>query len=163
MTTAPPPTRLTEPQRRAVAPLVYGASNEGIGARIHLSAAGVASHIRTARKRFNQLGCSRPVLVHTLLSSREVPPPTCQRACPDFTTPELQLIRAIATYSRNEDIAQAVSVRTDDVLAEIDAVVAKACADNATHLIGLAHTWGLFGPARDARPAAPTVTAECGT
>ncbi|MFG2683868.1 sigma-70 family RNA polymerase sigma factor [Streptomyces sp. NPDC048392] len=160
MTTAPPTTCLTESQRRAVAPLVYGASNEAIGARTHLSAEGVASHLRTVRKRLDRRGCSRPVLVHALLSIGEVSAPVCERACPDFSMPELRLIRAIAEYSRNEDIAQAVGVRADDVRAEIDAAVATACADNATHLIGLAHAWGVFGAARGARPSASAVAAE---
>ncbi|MGY4963611.1 sigma-70 family RNA polymerase sigma factor [Streptomyces sp. 900105245] len=134
-------TLLTGAQRRAVAPLVYGGTNESIGAEIHLSAQGVASHLRTARNALGRRGCSRPVLVHALLAAREVRPPACQRSCPDFTVRDLQLLQALAEHSRNDDIGRAISVPGSDVRAEIDALVAKAGADNAVHLVGLGHAW----------------------
>ncbi|MEU7072932.1 sigma-70 family RNA polymerase sigma factor [Streptomyces narbonensis] len=135
---------LTDAQRRAVAPLVYGGTNESIGAEIHLSAEGVASHLRTARNALGRRGCSRPVLVHALLAAREVRPPA-KRPCPDFTVRDLQLLQALAEHSRNEDIGRAINVPGSDVRTEIDALVAKAGADNAVHLVGLGHAWDILG------------------
>ncbi|KOV48747.1 hypothetical protein [Streptomyces sp. H036] len=148
MTTTDTPattTLLTDAQRRAVAPLVYGGTNESIGALIHLSAEGVASHLRTTRKALGRRGCTRPVLVHALLTAHEVRPPACQRPCPAFAERELRLLQALAEHSRNEDIGRAIDVPGSDVRAEIDALVAKACADNAVHLVGLGHAWGILG------------------
>ncbi|MFG3403828.1 AsnC family protein [Streptomyces sp. NPDC048142] len=142
--TPPTTTLLTDAQRRAVAPLIYGGTNESIGAQIHLSAEGVASHLRTTRNALGRRGCSRPVLVHALLTAREVPPPACQRPCPDLTTRDLQLLQALAEHSRNEDIGRAIGVPGSDVRAEIDALVAKACADNPVHLVGLGHAWNIL-------------------
>ncbi|MFD3959167.1 MULTISPECIES: hypothetical protein [Streptomyces] len=139
------PTLLTDAQRRAAAPLVYGGTNETIGAQIHLSAEGVASHLRTARNALGRRGCSRPVLAHALLTAREVRPPACQRSCPDFTVRDLRLLKALAEHSLNEDIGRAIGVPGSDVRTEIDALVAKAYADNAVHLVGLGHAWGILG------------------
>ncbi|MEU9599819.1 sigma-70 family RNA polymerase sigma factor [Streptomyces sp. NPDC048109] len=142
--TPPATTCLTTAQRRAAAPLVYGGTNKAIGAQIHLSPEGVASHLRTARKALGRRGCSRPVLVHALLTAREVPPPACRRPCPDFTTRDLRLLQALAEHSRNENIGRAIGVPGSDVRAEIDALVAKACADDAVHLVGLGHAWEIL-------------------
>lgn len=158
--TASSTTLLTDFQKRAVAPLVYGGTNEAIGAQIHLSAEGVASHLRTARNSLGLRGCSRPVLVHALLTAGEVPPPACQRSCPEFTAQDRRLLQSLATQSRNEDIGRASGVPASGVRTEIDALVTKACADNATHLVGLAHAWGILShapgvnsSAASARPA----------
>lgn len=156
MTTAPPITPLTEPQKRAAAPLVYGAPNEAIAAQIHLSTDGVASQLRVARKKLGRPGCSRAVLVHALLTARQVAPPACHRPAPDFIEDELQLLRALAEHSLNEDIGHAIGVRASDVRAELDALLAKACADNAAHLVGLAHAWNILGGPSDLQPAEPT-------
>jgi hypothetical protein len=56
-------------------------------------------------------------------------------------------------------------VRADDARAEIDAVVAKAGAHNAVHLVGLARAWGILTDTAPPRlrsqpvPAAATATA----
>ncbi|MFD7323953.1 sigma-70 family RNA polymerase sigma factor [Streptomyces sp. NPDC059875] len=142
--TTPVNSLLTDAQKRAVAPLVYGATNQAIGAQIHLSPDGVASHLRTARSKLGRRGCSRPVLVHALLTAREVPPPACQRPCPDFTAMERRLLQALAEHDLNEDIGRAVGVPAWDVRTGVDDLVTKACADNATHLVGLAHAWGVL-------------------
>ncbi|MEU1776708.1 hypothetical protein ABZ501_27280 [Streptomyces sp. NPDC019922] len=155
MITAPPITPLTEPQKRVAAPLVYGGSNESIAAQIQLSADGVASQLRVARKKLGRPGCSRAVLVHALLTTRQVAPPVCHRPPPAFTEDELGLLRALSEHSLNEDIGHAIGVRASDVRAELDALLAKACADNAAHLVGLAHAWNIFGGPSDSQPAAP--------
>lgn len=146
-TTTPDVTLLTAEQRRAASPLVYGLSNKVIGAETYLSETTVASHLSALRERLGVPGSSRPVLVHTLLTRRLVARPQARQACPAFTSEELQLVRAIAEHSLNADIGRVIGVRGEDVRTEIDAVVAKGRADNTTHLVGLAHTWGLFDQA----------------
>lgn len=154
MTTTPPTTALTGPQRRAAAPLVYGHSTQAIAAQLHLSMDGVASQLRLVRKKMDRLGCSPAVLVHALLTTRAVAPPACGRPAPDFTELERTLLRALAEHSLNRDIGNAIEVSASDVRAEIGALVAKACADNAHHLVGLAHTWGILGGGAPAPSAA---------
>ncbi|MFI2736633.1 sigma-70 family RNA polymerase sigma factor [Streptomyces sp. NPDC018711] len=161
--TAPATALLTDAQRRAVAPLVYGGTNESIGAQIYLPAEGVASHLRTARTVLGRRGCSRPVLVHALITARVVPPPDCRRPCPAFTARELRLYRAVAEYSLNEDIGRAIGVSAFDVRAEIDALVAKAGADDAAHLVGLGHAWNLLGASCGGETSATAGPALCTT
>ncbi|MBZ3908429.1 MULTISPECIES: helix-turn-helix transcriptional regulator [Streptomyces] len=145
MTTTPPTTALTGPQRRVAAPLVYGHSPQAIAAQLQLSVDGVASQLRLVRKKMDRPGCSRPVLVHALLTARAVDPPACARPAPNFTELELTLLRALAEHSLNSHIGNAIEVRASDVRAEVGALVAKGGADNAHHLVGLAHTWGILG------------------
>ncbi|GHH56749.1 sigma-70 family RNA polymerase sigma factor [Streptomyces candidus] len=154
MATALPITLLTEPQRRVAAPLVYGMSNEAIAAQLHLSVSGVASQLKVVRKKVHRTGCSRAVLVHTLITARQVAPPACQRPAPDFTDIERTLLHALAEHSLSEEIGNTIEVSASDVRAEIDALLSKACADNAAHLVGLAHTWEILGDSSHAQPPA---------
>ena len=148
MTTAPTrPTILTAEQRRVAAQLVYGLPNVAIGRAVSLSVDGVASHLSSARKRLGCPGSSRAVLVHALLTAREVPPPAGLTPAPDLTEIERKVIRAIAEHTRNADIGKAIGVPPDDVRAEIHAIIAKAAAVSTAHLVGLAHTWGILGDA----------------
>ncbi|MCX4826143.1 sigma-70 family RNA polymerase sigma factor [Streptomyces sp. NBC_01142] len=161
MTTALRTTTLTADQRRAAARFVYGVTNQAIAGQVCLSVDGVASHLSAVRKKMGCPGSSRAVLVHTLLTAREVPPPASSGPVPAFTNHEMTAIRAIAEHTRNADIGNAIGVPADDVRAEIDAVVAKASARSAAHLVGLAHAWGLLGDASNSQPAtAATATAE---
>ncbi|MEV4333613.1 LuxR C-terminal-related transcriptional regulator [Streptomyces sp. NPDC049597] len=146
MTTAPTrPAILTPEQRRVAAQLVYGMPNVAIARKVSLSVDGVASHLSSARRRLGCPGSSRAVLVHALLTAREVPPPASLTPAPDLTEIERKTICAIAEHTRNADIGNVIGVSPDDVRAEIDAVIVKAAADSAAHLIGLAHTWGILG------------------
>ncbi|MER6408973.1 LuxR C-terminal-related transcriptional regulator [Streptomyces viridosporus] len=158
MTTAPPTTALTADQQRVAARFVYGLTNKAIAQKVCLSVGGVASHLRAARKKMGCPGCSRSVLVHTLLAAREVPPPASNGPVPAFTEHELTVIRAIAEHSRNADIGKAIGVRADDVRAEVDAVVAQGKASNAAHLVGLAHAWGILGRVSGSQPATVRTT-----
>jgi DNA-binding CsgD family transcriptional regulator len=66
-------------------------------------------------------------------------------ARPDFTAKEWTLLRAVAEHCRTEDIARAAGVAPADVRALTDDLVLKANTINAAQLVGLAHSWGLFG------------------
>ncbi|MFF4179863.1 sigma-70 family RNA polymerase sigma factor [Streptomyces sp. NPDC001750] len=144
MTAPSTTTSLTAEQKEAAAPFVYGATDEAIAAQLHLSVEGVTSRLKALRARLNCKGASRPVVVHALLTARHVAPPRCNRAVPDFTEEELRLLRAVAEHSVNTDIGRAIGMPASRVWAHIDALVAKACADNPAHMVGLGHTWGLL-------------------
>ncbi|MEV1042346.1 LuxR C-terminal-related transcriptional regulator [Streptomyces sp. NPDC050204] len=137
---------LTPAQERVARPLVQGAGNQVIARQLRLANDSVLSQLKVMRQKLDCPGAHRRVLVHALLMNRLVATPTCARPAPDFTEAELVLLRALAHHSVNADIAAATRVPAPDVRAEIDALVAKACADDSTHLVGLAHAWSLLGP-----------------
>ncbi|MFF9458097.1 LuxR C-terminal-related transcriptional regulator [Streptomyces flaveolus] len=143
--TPPSPTLLTRDQQRVAARLVYGASNQLIARQVKLAVFTVASHLAAARRKLDRPSSSRAVLTHALLTAREVPPPSATEPAPKFTERDRQVIRAVAEHTLNAAISDAIGVRADDVRAEIDAVVVKAGARNAAHLVGLAHTHGILG------------------
>ncbi|MET9117550.1 sigma-70 family RNA polymerase sigma factor [Streptomyces longwoodensis] len=153
MTTAPKSWTLTQQQRRIAARLVYGPSRAEIAGQVRLSVEGVTSRLKAARKAMGCPGSSSAVFVHALLTAREVPPPASIGPAPDFTEQDRAIIWAIAQHTRKQDIATAIGVPAKDVRAAIGAVVAKAQACNATHLVGLAHIWGILGDTGTSRPA----------
>jgi DNA-binding CsgD family transcriptional regulator len=163
--TPPSPALLTHDQQRVAARLVYGASNQLIARQVNLTVFTVASHLAAARRKLDLPNSSRAVLTHALLTAREVPPPSTTGPAPEFTEHDRQVIRAVAEHTLNSDIGGAIGVRADDARAEIDAVVAKAGAHNAVHLVGLARAWGILTDTAPPRlrsqpvPAAATATA----
>ncbi|MEU3296730.1 sigma-70 family RNA polymerase sigma factor [Streptomyces longwoodensis] len=155
-TTGPDKPTLTQQQSRIAARLVYGPSRAMIAGQVWLSVAAVTSHLNAVRKKMGCPGSSPAVLVHALLTAREVPPPASIGPAPDFTEHDRTVIRAIAQHTRQQDIATAIGVPAKDVRTRIRAVVAKGHARNATHLVGLAHIWGILG---DTQPPRPTEAA----
>ncbi|MFJ4623671.1 sigma-70 family RNA polymerase sigma factor [Streptomyces sp. NPDC088812] len=143
--TAEPIAPLSEAARRVAARLVYGETNAAIAAHLHLSVHGVNSQLRAARRH---VGCppeaSRAVLVHALLTARQVDPPDCHRPSPRLDENEQRLLHALTRHSRNATIGAAIGVSARDVRADIDSLLARACADNTAHLMGLAHAWKLL-------------------
>ncbi|WP_331752310.1 LuxR C-terminal-related transcriptional regulator [Streptomyces chartreusis] len=163
--TTPSPALLTHDQQRVAARLVYGASNQLIARQVNLTVFTVASHLAAARRKLDRPGSSRAVFTHALLTTREVPPPSAGPA-PEFTKRDRQIIRAVAEHTLNSEIGDAIGVRADDVRAEIDAVVAKAGAHNAVHLVGLARAWGILTdtapPCLCSQPVPAAATATAG-
>ncbi|MFF5538516.1 LuxR C-terminal-related transcriptional regulator [Streptomyces cinerochromogenes] len=152
------PAILTPQQHRVAAQLVHGLPHQLIARQADLSGPGVASHLTSARRRMGCPNSSRAVLVHALLTAREVPPPASTGPAPDFTDHERAVIRAIAEHTRNDSIGAAIGVRASDVRTEIDAVVTKAGARSAAHLVGLAHTWGILGGTATPRHQEPAAS-----
>ncbi|MEU3171806.1 sigma-70 family RNA polymerase sigma factor [Streptomyces sp. NPDC086080] len=152
--TADPIAPLTPAAKRVAARLIYGATNAAIAAHLYLSVHGVKSQLQAARRHVGcPPGASRAVLVHTLLTARHVDPPACRRPAPRLSENEQRLLHALTRHSRNTDIGAAIGVSARDVRADIDFLLAKACADNTAHLVGLAHTWKLLGgPAQEKGP-----------
>ncbi|MFK4688223.1 LuxR C-terminal-related transcriptional regulator [Streptomyces pristinaespiralis] len=149
-TAAAPITPLTRAQKRVAAHLVCGLTNPEIAGEEHLSGDTVSSHVRVMRE---SLHCpprsSRAVLAHALLSHEQVPPPPppppLLRRAFEPDADDLLLIRAVAEHSRPDDIARAARIPAGELRARTDGLVRRAGASNAAHLIGLAHTHGIFG------------------
>lgn len=146
-TVAAPVTPLTRAQRRIAAHLVCGLTNPEIAGEEHLSGDTVSSHVRVMRQN---LHCpprsSRAVLAHALLTHQQAPPPPrplLRRAFEPDADDQL-LIRAIAEHSRPDDIARAARIPGGELRTRTDGLVRRAGASNAAHLIGLAHTLGIF-------------------
>ncbi|WP_331759663.1 sigma-70 family RNA polymerase sigma factor [Streptomyces anulatus] len=117
-----------------------------------MSSEGVKSQLKGVRRALGLSGTTRRVLVHSLLERGFVAPPACERPAPGFTADDLTLLSALARHPRYNCIAEAAGVPAENLRAEISALVAKAVADNAIHLVSLAHRWQLLGtgaPASD--------------
>ncbi|MFE7448207.1 sigma-70 family RNA polymerase sigma factor [Streptomyces griseus] len=103
------------------------------------------SQLKGVRRALGLSGTTRRVLVHSLLERGCVAPPACERPAPDFTSDDLALLSALAQHPRYDCIAEAAGIPVENLRAEIGALVAKAGADNAIHLVSLAHRWQLLG------------------
>ncbi|MER6116105.1 LuxR C-terminal-related transcriptional regulator [Streptomyces sp. NPDC001743] len=143
-------TPLTPAQKRVGAHLVRGLTTSEIADEEQLSEDTVNSYIRGMRQNLHcPPRASRAVLAHALLSHQQVPPPPPPHQRPPLEPDEhdQRLLRAHADHTRPADIARAALLPTSHLRARTDDLVRRAGADNTTHLIALAHAWGLFsGP-----------------
>ncbi|MFE9846592.1 hypothetical protein [Streptomyces goshikiensis] len=89
----------------------------------------------------------RPVLAHSLLTYRQVPPPPLPEHLPSFTANETEqlLLKAIAEHSTVNGIARAALILPADVKARTEELVRAAGATDATHLVGLGHALRILG------------------
>ncbi|MGW1616176.1 helix-turn-helix transcriptional regulator [Streptomyces sp. NPDC002285] len=143
--TADPIAPLSEAAKRVAARLVFGDTDDAIAAHLYLSVHGVRSQLQAARRHVGcPPGASRTVLAHALLTARHVDPPACRRPAPRLDENEQRLLHALTRHSRNATIGAAIGVSARDVRAEIGSLMAKTCADNTAHLMGLAHVWELL-------------------
>ncbi|SCD37988.1 hypothetical protein GA0115261_1001811 [Streptomyces sp. OspMP-M43] len=142
---APEAQSLTAAQRRCVGPLLYGWSTVRIARHLRMSSEGVMSQLKGVRRALGLSGTTRRVLVHSLLERGYVAPPACERPAPGFTSDDLALLSALAQHPRYDCIAEAAGIPVKNLRAEIGALVAKTGADNAIHLVSLAHRWQLLG------------------
>ncbi|MEV8333862.1 LuxR C-terminal-related transcriptional regulator [Streptomyces niveus] len=139
-------TQLTPAEKRVAELLVAGASNAQGGRDLGMSTTTFAGHVGNIGRKFqitSRLG--RPARAHAVLDSGQIAPPAAPAAVPEFTPAELRLLRAFAKYPETHDIAHAAGIAQADVRPQIKELVAKAGADNETHLIGLSHAWELLG------------------
>lgn len=133
-------TPLTTAQRRVARHLIRGADNQYIAAHAHLSPGTVKNHISNIREKLNcPPRSTRAVLVHALLTHRQVPPPAVP--CPDvgLGTEERNLLRAIADHSHADDIAEAAGIAPADLRARTAALIDKTGAEDSAHLVGIGH------------------------
>ncbi|MFE9679267.1 LuxR C-terminal-related transcriptional regulator [Streptomyces sp. NPDC006259] len=142
-------TQLTPAEKRVAEVLVTGASNIHGARNLGMSSSTYAGHLGSISRRFQITSrTGRPARAHAVLASGQVAPPPAPAHIPEFTLGERRLLRALAEHPETHEIARAARVAEAEVRPWIKALVAKAGADNDTHLVGLGHAWGLLG-ARD--------------
>ncbi|MDH6604522.1 DNA-binding NarL/FixJ family response regulator [Streptomyces sp. SAI-208] len=137
--------RLTTGERRVAEQIVAGATNHEGALALEIRPGTFSRHVSKIGAKTNV--ASRPARAHVLLSSGQVPPPAAAGPVPPFDAADRRLIRALAEHSNRSHIAKAAGIAPSNVGPYARALVAKADAANVTHLIGLAHAWGLFADA----------------
>ncbi|MFC7908351.1 DNA-binding protein [Streptomyces nigra] len=146
MTSPAPITRLTPAERRVAEHLLRGLTAREIAAAAQLSLNTTHSYLGSMPGRFHcPPRCPLPVLVHALLNSGEVTPPTPDKPAPSLSQAEHQLLGAIAEQGKPLDIALAAGIAPADFHSARDELLDKTGAADATQLIVLAHAWNLLG------------------
>ncbi len=136
-------TQLTPAEKRVAELLVTGVSNVQGARDLGMSTNTFTRHLGNIGQRFHVTG--RPARAHAVLASGQVALPPTPADVPAFTPDEWLLLQALARYSDTHDIACAARITPAAVRPRITDLVAKAGAENDTHLIGLGHAWGLLG------------------
>ncbi|PQM20604.1 LuxR family transcriptional regulator [Streptomyces xinghaiensis] len=138
-------TRLTPTETRVAERLVTGMSNAQGARELGMSLNTFTGHLASIGRKFQiNSRTGRPARAHAVLASKQVAPPPAPTSVPDFTTAERRLLCALAVHPETPDIARAAGIAPADVRPQIADLVAKANADNETHLIGLGHAWRLL-------------------
>jgi len=149
-------TRLTPAEKKVAERLVAGASNIRGARDLSMSTSTFAGHVASIGRKFQITSrTGRPARAHAVLASKQVAPPPAPPRVPDFTPDDLRLLRALAEHPETHDIARATGIALADVRPRIADLVAKAEADNETHLVGLGHAWGLLGVEPSGADCAP--------
>lgn len=139
-------TQLTPAEKQVAEVLVTGVSNIQGAQILKMRTSTFAGHLGSIGRKFQITGkAGRPARVHAVLASGQVAPPPAPAQVPEFTLGERRLLRALAEHPETHDIARVARVPAAEVRPWIKALVAKAGADNDTHLVGLGHAWGLLG------------------
>jgi DNA-binding NarL/FixJ family response regulator len=83
--------------------------------------------------------------VGAALSTGQMPCPSAPAHIPELDSDELALLRALARFSERDRIAAHAGVAVADLRPSVDALISKAGAANAVHLVALAYAWALPG------------------
>lgn len=139
-------TQLTPTEKLVAEALITGVSNAQGAGDLGMSTGTFAAHVSSIGRKFQVTSRKgRAARAHAVLASGQVAPPQAPAAVPEFTHDEQRLLWALAENPETHDIARAAGIPPADVRLQIRDLVAKAGADNDTHLIGLGHAWGLLG------------------
>ncbi|MFD8541541.1 DNA-binding protein [Streptomyces rubrogriseus] len=150
ITTSAPVTPLTPTLQRVAQHLVGGLAPKEIATQTGLSAVTVRQYIRDIRESLHcPPRCKPPVIVHHLLSVRQVATSPADRPAPKLSSDQLLLLRAIAEHSDARNIAIAAKLAPADQRAALEELLTDTGAQNPTQLVILAHGWNLL-------PAQPT-------
>ncbi|MFD4476015.1 hypothetical protein ACFWPU_07855 [Streptomyces sp. NPDC058471] len=144
--TTKPAVALTPTQKEIALRLVDGTFDK-FAAHRRRSPVTIRGHLSRLRIRVAATGSSRAVLVHVLLSTGQVPPPTPNKPAPDFTDADQVLMRALAHHSRATTIAEVCDLPLRSLRNRIDGLCAKAGAADPAHLVALGHSWQVVAPA----------------
>ncbi|MFD5079629.1 LuxR C-terminal-related transcriptional regulator [Streptomyces sp. NPDC058371] len=146
-------TQLTRAEKRVAEVLLTGASNIQGAQDLGMSTSTFAGHVGSIGRKFQITSrTGRPARAHAVLVSGQIDPPPARADSPEFTLAERRLLQALALHPETHDIARLARLPEAEVRPSIKVLVAKAGADNDTHLIGLCHAWGFLG-ARDSKSA----------
>lgn len=147
---APSP-RLTPIEKRALAHAAAGWTNPEIARQLRLPPGKITQFLSGLAQIYGT-GESRPALIRAVLADRLIDLPEPGRLAPEFTDPELTLVRAIARHRGPNDVAAAARLTSlTDLVTRTDHVVRKAGARNATHLVALFDVWDLLNTEHDER------------
>ncbi|MET9839512.1 DNA-binding protein [Streptomyces virginiae] len=139
--------------RRVAEHLVRNATNTDIAAAEGLSASTVHAYVKDIRKHLGlPARASRAAVAHALLGRGEATASDPGRPAPAFTSDETLLLRAIATRSRQADIALAAKIAPADLHSKTEALLSTARATDPVHLIRLGHAWGLLESLGESEP-----------
>ncbi|AJE87496.1 DNA-binding protein [Streptomyces albus] len=139
------PTDLTATERRFAEQLLAGHSTHAIATHHGLSPRTVENYLRLLRHRTDApRGCAQPVLIHALITSGLLQPPTPRRPVPALAPHQEQLLLALATHSGARDIAHAVGIEPARLTIEVAALLTETGTASTTQLIGFAHSWALL-------------------
>ncbi|MFJ4700608.1 LuxR C-terminal-related transcriptional regulator [Streptomyces sp. NPDC088768] len=147
--------RLTLKEIAVAERVAAGLGNKDVADELGIKAATVTGHM--ASIGFKLCAGSRPSRIHAALSTGQVNAPAAGTA-PSFSQDELRLLQALATQPDDDAIAAAAGLVAKRVSLHVRALLLKAGARNATHLVGLSHAWELLGPSASAQSAANTAT-----
>ncbi|KUN17597.1 hypothetical protein AQJ11_37680 [Streptomyces corchorusii] len=146
-TTTAPTTPLTPGEKRIAEHLIRGLAPAEIAARAHLAPSTVKAYLRSLRTKLHCPRAALHILVHAILSSGQVTLQAIHPA-PAFSVDEIRLLRALAEHQHWIDVAKAARIAPRDVKTHIEALVARAGANDILRLVVLGHAWQLLGPAQ---------------
>ncbi|WP_405968944.1 LuxR C-terminal-related transcriptional regulator (plasmid) [Streptomyces sp. NBC_00015] len=156
-------TQLTPTEKLVAEALITGVSNAQGADDLSMSTGTFSAHVSSIGRKFQVTSRKgRAARAHAVLASGQVAPPVAPAVVPDFTHVELRLLRALAEHPETHDISRAAGIPLADVRPQLRDLVAKAVADNDTHLIGLGHAWRLLGAGGSGSSSADVAATEPG-
>lgn len=144
-------TLMTPTEMRVAEQLVTGQSNDQAAEALGMQPGTFRRHL--TRIGWKLQATSRPARAHAVLNSGQIDPPITSLERPSLCEDDLLLLKAVAEHSENQDIARTARIHRTEVRAKLAGLVKKTGADNATHLVGLAHAWGILGDTSNSQPA----------
>ncbi|MFH0246592.1 LuxR C-terminal-related transcriptional regulator [Streptomyces sp. HK10] len=146
--------RLTPTEQKVAALIAAGSTPRQAAETLGVSRPTVTDHLN--RIGWKTHTTSHAARIHVVLANGQIDPPMMERPAPDFTSAELQLLRALAERSETVGIAAASGVPLANVRPALRSLRERAGASTDAHLVGLGHAWGLLGPANQSGTAADT-------
>ncbi|MFE9367842.1 DNA-binding protein [Streptomyces sp. NPDC006978] len=126
--------------------IVDGHTTREIVTKIGLSADTIRLYVREIRESVHCPPRSKPqVLVHLLMATEQVTPPTTDRATPQLNDAQQLLLQALTAHSNLRAVALDTGIAPADAQSAVDALLHETGASDVTQLVVLAHAWGLLG------------------
>ncbi|MFC5956804.1 LuxR C-terminal-related transcriptional regulator [Streptomyces pratens] len=147
MTATGPITPLTPTEQRVAEHLCHGMSIPQIAVDLERSLHTVKSYAGGLRIKLHlPPRCAMPVLVHALITTKQITVSTPERTAPSLDEQQVLLLRSVAANTGIPNIARAAGIAPADVRAHVDALIATTGATDEVHMMVLGHSWDLLGP-----------------